>query len=265
MFSASVALETGSRSALPIDPRRAFQPNGSAPPTTTTPLAPPASAARITAPVFPGFCTSSRPSTSAGFALVVDSNVALRSLAIATRPLGEDTGLSARITEGDTFTTRVRPTSWSTRPPQSPWDVETLTAASSICAPAERASLMSLGPSRSTAESSGAVPLATSLNRATMGFWRLVISDTIWPSDRAIQVYWIGDTPGGDVSLWSFLKFYVCSMSPVWSVFQRGLRRRYGAPRHRAHRHASLASGSIADVLSLADCCRPRAANLDLP
>ena len=51
-------LITGIRKALPMEPRRAFNPNGSAEaPEIITPAAPPASATRMIAPTFPGSCT----------------------------------------------------------------------------------------------------------------------------------------------------------------------------------------------------------------
>ena len=53
----SSALTIGSRSALPMEPRSAFQPNGSAlAPAAITQLAPPASATRVIAPMLPGSC-----------------------------------------------------------------------------------------------------------------------------------------------------------------------------------------------------------------
>ena len=58
----------GSRSALPIEPRSAFQPNGSrrARRSTTTPVAPAASAARTIAPTLPGILhVGQRTTTSA--------------------------------------------------------------------------------------------------------------------------------------------------------------------------------------------------------
>ena len=56
---------TGSRNALPIEPRRAFQPNGSADvPHASTAVAPAASATRMMAPRFPGSCTFTAPTTS---------------------------------------------------------------------------------------------------------------------------------------------------------------------------------------------------------
>ena len=55
----------GSRSALPMEPRSAFQPNGSAlAPAAITQLAPPASATRVIAPMLPGSCTSAAMTTS---------------------------------------------------------------------------------------------------------------------------------------------------------------------------------------------------------
>ena len=65
MASAAEADTTGSRRLLPIDPRSAFQPNGSADaPAAIKPVAPPASATRAIAPTFPGSCTSTATTTS---------------------------------------------------------------------------------------------------------------------------------------------------------------------------------------------------------
>jgi len=57
--SAVTPATIGSRSALPIDPRSAFQLNGLADtPAATMPVAPAASATRTIAPTLPGSCTS---------------------------------------------------------------------------------------------------------------------------------------------------------------------------------------------------------------
>jgi len=92
---------TGSLNALPIEPRRAFHPNGSADPAvTTTPVAPAASAERMMAPTLPGSCTSTAHTTSAGCASSTRSGSAGCHRATATMPEGVLTGLAASITAG---------------------------------------------------------------------------------------------------------------------------------------------------------------------
>ena len=99
------------RSALPIDPRSAFHPKGSAQaPAQTTPVAPPASATRMMAPTFPGSCTSTAITTS-GVPRYARELSGGRASAIATMGLGDRTGLSARMTTAVTAATgtpRVR-------------------------------------------------------------------------------------------------------------------------------------------------------------
>ena len=171
---------TGSRTALPIEPRRAFHPYGSAPPTVMTPVAPPASTARMTAPVLPGSCTPSNPTTSGCGGGAAASKPTGRSVASATKPLGVETGLSASITAGETRTSRVRAgSSWSrTGAARCAAPVPVLTAARSIGTPAASASSIRRGPSSRTVEPVGVAERVISRNRATIGLRRLVICST---------------------------------------------------------------------------------------
>lgn len=111
---------------------------------------------------------------------MVDSNAADRKVAMATSPDGVETGLSAAMTEGDTFTRWVTRSSRSRREDQrSPVGGALLTAATSIVTPAASASSMSRGPSRSADESSGVARVAASRKRATIGLRRLLMCCTI--------------------------------------------------------------------------------------
>ena len=91
----------GSRNALPMAPRTAFHPNGSAPPgVVTTPVAPPASAARMMAPRLPGSWMSAAPTSSAVACCMRSPVAAWRGRAAsATMPVGVRTGLIASSTE----------------------------------------------------------------------------------------------------------------------------------------------------------------------
>ncbi len=99
--SAVMPATIGSRSALPIDPRSAFQPNGSADaPAATTPVAPAASATRTIAPRLPGSCTSTATTTSGAAPAKTSLEPVRRALAPARRcALDDRTGLIASITD----------------------------------------------------------------------------------------------------------------------------------------------------------------------
>src|SRR6476469_1101620 len=93
------------RSALPMDPRSAFQPNGSAlVPATITPEAPAASAPRITAPRLPGSCISQATTTS-GVGLSNGDRLGDGRDPSATIGLLDRTGLAASITLDDALAT----------------------------------------------------------------------------------------------------------------------------------------------------------------
>src|SRR5205814_606123 len=88
----------GRRSALPIDPRSAFQPYGSAEaPIAIRPVAPPASATRTIAPRLPGSWMSAA-TRSSGCPANIDAGGSGRS-AIATTALDDRTGLIKKFEE----------------------------------------------------------------------------------------------------------------------------------------------------------------------
>ena len=96
----------GIRSALPMLPRTAFHENGFADaPETSTPVTPPASAARINPPRLPGSWTSAatRVNPLSVRLMVPASNDVRR--AMATMPDGDRTGLIAAKTESLTVKT----------------------------------------------------------------------------------------------------------------------------------------------------------------
>ena len=182
----------GSRRALPIEPRSAFQLKGSADcPAAIRPEAPAASATRTIAPRLPGSCTSDATTTSgldvesprperpsAGLWPGVTKRraaLAVGRRASATSALGDLTGLTAAITGAVATTT-------STPAASRRWRIGARSsrrsrASCSTMASVNRglrasASLTRCGPSSSMAWRS---PCATSRKRATTGFCRLLI------------------------------------------------------------------------------------------
>ena len=96
----------GTRNVLPMAPRSAFQPNGSAVPSAATrPVAPQPSAARTMAPTFPASWTPCRITMSCGAKAITSSREAAVARASATKPVGCLTGLMAAITCDGTPTT----------------------------------------------------------------------------------------------------------------------------------------------------------------
>ncbi len=171
------ARQVGRRKALPIDPRRAFHPNGSADrPAAATPLAPPASATRTMAPRFPGSCTLTAATTSGDRpANAVAARSAGRS-ASATTALGDRTGLSASMTEAEATATSTSRASRRDRSAalRSTASVAMVTWRST--APASRASCTRRCPS--TSRSDPWAPRAAARYRATRALCRLVIRFT---------------------------------------------------------------------------------------
>ncbi len=169
-WAVSGSIATGNRSALPIDPRSAFQPNGLAlMPAAITPPAPPASATRTMAPTLPGSCTSAAMTTSAELAVDrVPPSWAGRS-PMATSWLGDRTGLMASITGAAPATMGMprlaissRMATTSDRPTAS--DETTAWRTGMLAASASDTRWVP-----SSSNSSGDSPRATSRKRATSG------------------------------------------------------------------------------------------------
>src|SRR5262245_33238091 len=169
---------TGSLKVLPIAPRSAFQPNGSAQASpATTPVAPQASAARIMAPTLPGSCTSLRSSTSCGPRARTSATVAGDRLAIATTPEGRCTGLiAARTASGTTIALAPALCTRAASVVSRPCVRRSANATTSIDAPALTASSTRCSPSSSI--HSWLPARASSRKRLTTGFWRLVMRST---------------------------------------------------------------------------------------
>ncbi len=160
-----------------MDPRNAFQPNGSAlPAPTTTPVAPHASAARMIAPTLPGSCTCSSISTICGAPPSASSSEHSRRRATATTPDGWRTGLIAASTAGVTVSTRAPAASArhasAVISPLAP----SSTATRSTGSPAASASPSRCAPSSRISSSAAAI---AARKRLTAGFWRLVIKSIV--------------------------------------------------------------------------------------
>src|SRR5262245_23198906 len=171
----TVAVVTGSRRLLPIDPRSAFHPNGSADaPAAIIPVAPPASATRAIAPRLPGSCTSAAATTSGTWPAKTRSSTGAGRAASATMPSAERTGLIASITLSDTMaiSTWSRVNSVTSDATSRRSCAAGVTARCRMPTPALRASLTRCAPSSSTTSPSS--PRAAARYRGTRGFFLLV-------------------------------------------------------------------------------------------
>ena len=179
IIQTSDALATGRRMLLPMLPRSAFHENGCADaPLTTTPVTPPASAARISAPRLPGSCTSmaTRVNPFRVFQTAVASIGVRR--AIATMPEGDRTGLMAAKTRSGALTTGTPAASSARATSASSVSSVSLDAATATDSKSSRAACASrtrCTPSSSSRAPFASASLASSRYVRTIGLSRLEI------------------------------------------------------------------------------------------
>jgi hypothetical protein len=165
---------TGSRRMLPMLPRTAFQANGCADaPHTTAPVAPPASAARSSAPRLPGSCTSTGATTNASEWRQISVGCVGVRVTMATIPDGVRTGLSAPITGSVTAMTSTPSDSRSAASSATSASLSACCEETATCSnvkPAVRASCTRCTPSSSSRVPSTGGLAASSRNTRTRGF-----------------------------------------------------------------------------------------------